>query len=118
MIIVLKEGKIQETGTHEELIKIEGGHYKKLWEAQINTGKPVEAEQSAMAPAEGKKNEILVDVSIPGEEGVSEEGEADNAFTTAAKTTDVTEAGTGSSSEAEAKTIAGGASSPEEETSQ
>lgn len=100
MIIVLKEGKIQETGTHEELIKIDGGHYKKLWEAQINTGKPVEAEQSAMAPAEDKKEEVLVDVSIPGEEATSKAGKADDASTTAAKATVGTEAGTESSSEA------------------
>ena len=34
-IIVLSKGKIVETGSHSELIKIEDGHYKKLWEAQI-----------------------------------------------------------------------------------
>ena len=34
-IIVLNKGKIVESGTHAELIKIDDGHYKKLWEAQI-----------------------------------------------------------------------------------
>ena len=38
-IIVLERGKIVETGTHSELIKIENGHYKKLHELQFNKEK-------------------------------------------------------------------------------
>lgn len=33
-IIVLHEGDIVETGSHEELLKIPDGHYKRLWETQ------------------------------------------------------------------------------------
>ena len=38
-IIVLERGKIVETGTHSELIKIEHGHYKNLHELQFNKEK-------------------------------------------------------------------------------
>ncbi len=34
-IIVFKEGKLIESGTHGELIKIEGGEYRRLYELQI-----------------------------------------------------------------------------------
>lgn len=34
-ILVFKEGKIIETGTHAELIQIEGGEYKRLYDLQI-----------------------------------------------------------------------------------
>jgi len=34
-ILVFKEGKIIETGTHQELLKIEGGEYRRLYELQI-----------------------------------------------------------------------------------
>jgi len=34
-IVVLKEGKIQETGSHEELLQKESGLYKKLWDLQV-----------------------------------------------------------------------------------
>lgn len=34
IIIVLKHGEIVEQGSHEELINIEGGHYRELWEKQ------------------------------------------------------------------------------------
>lgn len=33
-IIVLKNGVVKETGRHEELLDIEDGIYKKLWEEQ------------------------------------------------------------------------------------
>ncbi len=33
-IIVIEQGKVVTTGTHEELVKHEGGLYKKLWEIQ------------------------------------------------------------------------------------
>ncbi len=34
-ILVFKEGKIIESGTHDELLKIEGGEYRRLYELQI-----------------------------------------------------------------------------------
>jgi ATP-binding cassette subfamily B protein len=34
IIIVLKHGVIVEQGTHNELVQIEDGHYRKLWEKQ------------------------------------------------------------------------------------
>lgn len=33
-ILVFDEGKIIEDGSHEDLMKIDGGYYKKLWETQ------------------------------------------------------------------------------------
>ena len=35
MILVFKEGKIIESGTHDELLKIEDGEYRRLYELQI-----------------------------------------------------------------------------------
>ncbi|OGD31922.1 hypothetical protein A3C91_00650 [Candidatus Azambacteria bacterium RIFCSPHIGHO2_02_FULL_52_12] len=35
IILVFKEGKIIESGTHQELLKIEGGEYRRLYELQI-----------------------------------------------------------------------------------
>ncbi len=35
IILVFKDGKIIESGTHDELLKIEGGEYKRLYELQI-----------------------------------------------------------------------------------
>ncbi|HMO39480.1 MAG TPA: ABC transporter ATP-binding protein [Saprospiraceae bacterium] len=34
-ILVLKKGEVQEFGPHEELLKIEDGHYRKLYEMQF-----------------------------------------------------------------------------------
>jgi len=34
IIIVLKHGVIVEQGSHEELLRKEDGHYRKLWEKQ------------------------------------------------------------------------------------
>jgi ATP-binding cassette subfamily B protein len=34
-ILVLSKGEIQEFGSHEELLKIEDGHYKELYEMQF-----------------------------------------------------------------------------------
>ncbi len=34
-ILVFKEGKILESGTHDELLKLEGGEYRRLYELQI-----------------------------------------------------------------------------------
>jgi ATP-binding cassette subfamily B protein len=33
-IIVIEKGKITERGTHNQLLKKEGGHYRMLWEIQ------------------------------------------------------------------------------------
>jgi ABC-type multidrug transport system fused ATPase/permease subunit len=35
IILVFKDGKIIESGTHDELLMIEGGEYKRLYELQI-----------------------------------------------------------------------------------
>ncbi len=37
-IVVMEKGKIKETGSHEELLKKEGGLYKHFWELQTNIG--------------------------------------------------------------------------------
>ena len=37
-IIVLDHGKIVEVGPHEELLRMETGHYKKLIERQLTSG--------------------------------------------------------------------------------
>ena len=34
-ILVFKEGKVIESGTHDELLKLEGGEYRRLYELQI-----------------------------------------------------------------------------------
>jgi ATP-binding cassette subfamily B multidrug efflux pump len=44
-IIVLDHGEIKETGTHQELLRIENGYYRKLYDLQFNSAgiaKPVE----------------------------------------------------------------------------
>ncbi|WP_261381100.1 ABC transporter ATP-binding protein [Mucilaginibacter pallidiroseus] len=44
-IIVLDHGEIKEMGTHQELLKIEGGYYRKLYDLQFNSAgiaKPLE----------------------------------------------------------------------------
>jgi ATP-binding cassette subfamily B protein len=44
-IIVLDHGEIMETGTHQELLRIENGYYRKLYDLQFNSAgiaKPVE----------------------------------------------------------------------------
>ncbi|WP_229704659.1 ABC transporter ATP-binding protein [Mucilaginibacter phyllosphaerae] len=44
-IIVLDHGEIKEMGTHQELLRIEGGYYRKLYDLQFNSAgiaKPLE----------------------------------------------------------------------------
>lgn len=43
LIIVLRDGSVAEQGSHEELMKIEGGVYRRLWEAQLteSTSAPI-----------------------------------------------------------------------------
>jgi ATP-binding cassette subfamily B protein len=44
-IIVLDHGEIKETGTHQELLRIENGYYRKLYDLQFNSAgiaKPIE----------------------------------------------------------------------------
>ncbi|KAI9638793.1 putative ATP-binding cassette transporter [Dioszegia hungarica] len=59
LIIVLQEGQVAEQGSHEELLKIEGGVYQRLWTAQLSEN------TSSLTPAgagtEAEKEEILVE---------------------------------------------------------
>ena len=41
-IMVLSKGEIQELGSHDELLKIEDGHYKHLYEMQFSTREELE----------------------------------------------------------------------------
>lgn len=34
LVLMFKEGKLVEQGTHEELLSIEEGEYRRLWEVQ------------------------------------------------------------------------------------
>jgi ABC-type enterochelin transport system ATPase subunit len=36
LIIVLRDGKMAEQGSHEQLMKIQGGVYQHLWNAQLH----------------------------------------------------------------------------------
>lgn len=38
LIIVLRDGTVAEQGSHEDLMKISEGVYRKLWEAQLSEG--------------------------------------------------------------------------------
>jgi subfamily B ATP-binding cassette protein MsbA len=41
-IVVLEEGLIRETGTHEELMEIDGGTYRKLYLTQTEAARKAE----------------------------------------------------------------------------
>ncbi|KAI9654604.1 MAG: Iron-sulfur clusters transporter atm1, mitochondrial [Alyxoria varia] len=60
-IVVLDGGRVRETGTHRELVEIEGGLYRGLWEAQEQLGdEEYEAQGQEQAQLDGlatKKNE-------------------------------------------------------------
>ena len=43
-IIVLKYGEIVEEGSHDELLRMEGGYYRRLWEKQSEQQKKMEEE--------------------------------------------------------------------------
>jgi ABC-type transport system involved in cytochrome bd biosynthesis fused ATPase/permease subunit len=42
LIIVLRDGGVAEQGSHEELLNIEGGVYRHLWEAQLTENTQVQ----------------------------------------------------------------------------
>lgn len=39
VILILEQGKLVEQGTHEELMKIENGQYRSMWEIAAATFK-------------------------------------------------------------------------------
>jgi ATP-binding cassette subfamily B protein len=55
-ILVFKQGKIVEDGTHEELLKLKGT-YKKLWDAQVGGFLTNEVEKAEATPLWGKIKE-------------------------------------------------------------
>ncbi|KAK4688534.1 ATP-binding cassette, subfamily B (MDR/TAP), member 7, partial [Tremellales sp. Uapishka_1] len=44
LIIVLRDGQVAEQGSHEELLKIQGGVYEHLWNAQLTENTAVQEE--------------------------------------------------------------------------
>ena len=55
-IIALKYGKIIEQGSHDELLKIDGGYYKELWEKQA---KSMAAEEEELAALRGHRDHLV-----------------------------------------------------------
>jgi ATP-binding cassette subfamily B (MDR/TAP) protein 7 len=53
----LRDGKVAEQGSHEDLLRIDGGVYRHLWEAQLTENtqvhEPEEVEQSVMMVNKG-----------------------------------------------------------------
>ena len=59
-IIALKHGVIMEQGTHDELLQIEGGYYKSLWEKQAEShefDQQAKEDQIALLEEQKKINE-------------------------------------------------------------
>ncbi|WWD20363.1 iron-sulfur clusters transporter ATM1, mitochondrial [Kwoniella shandongensis] len=54
LIIVLRDGKVAEQGSHEELMKIEGGVYYRLWQAQLT-----ESTQATAADPQREEAEVV-----------------------------------------------------------
>ena len=50
LIIVLRDGHVTEQGSHDELMHIDGGVYRGLWEAQLT--------ESTQSPGQGKIPEV------------------------------------------------------------
>ena len=50
-IVVINEGRIVETGTHEELINIPNGSYKALYEMQFRAKEPVNTQETSKEEA-------------------------------------------------------------------
>lgn len=61
IIIVLKHGLIVEQGSHDELLKISDGHYKRLWEKQSHEK---EIEEKLKKEREEEKEEYERELSL------------------------------------------------------
>ena len=59
LIIALKHGVIQEQGSHDDLLKIPGGYYKKLWEKQAKSMEEDQADQEDMIKLLKEQNEVF-----------------------------------------------------------
>jgi ABC transporter ATM len=57
----LQEGQVAEQGSHEELLKIEGGVYQRLWTAQLSENTSSLTPAGSGTEAEPEKEEILVE---------------------------------------------------------
>lgn len=49
LILVMDQGRIVESGTHRELLRL-GGHYAALYEAFVNGGEPASSPHASLAP--------------------------------------------------------------------
>ncbi|WWC73639.1 iron-sulfur clusters transporter ATM1, mitochondrial [Kwoniella pini CBS 10737] len=63
LIIVLRDGKVAEQGSHEQLLEIDGGVYQRLWQAQLTestqskVGEEKEEEREELEVIEQKKGD-------------------------------------------------------------
>ncbi len=61
-IVVMKKGKIVEDGTHDDLVRIEGGIYAKMASTQAKSDdQPEEEEEKVAAPIEPKVEDKAAD---------------------------------------------------------